>query len=545
MRQKPPVLCFLVGLILFLWAGSFHARAQVFAGEPMLEEWGRRAQLLGKGDPQASYLIRPVVSPLSEAIDGDSLSQGKAIAPEIAPEWKLLPVRASLGHSGRRPYGSYPYLTVPARGPQLWLNPGVQYQKGWLDFRFQPELVLAGNSPYQGFTDRFDVATNSLYFRYPNTLNYPERFGQGAVFRLGLGQTKLAASWRNWEASLGTQSIWWGPGQFQSLIFSHHAPGFPQLTLGTKAPVTTFLGSFEGQLLFGRLASTAYAPLQEKVLNERYYRPHRKDPRYLNALILTYSPKWLTGVSLGFSRTFQIHNSDRPSGFRALVPVIMPLVKENYGFTNANGNWDQQVAVFGRWLLRPAQAEIYFEYGRRDHALNWREFAMNPEHARAYLLGFSKLWTLEKGHFQIRGEMTQQQESINRLMRYAGNAGLSWHSHGQVRGFTHLGEPLGVGLGSGSNVQTLEFSYVKDWNKTGIRLERVARNADFFYAAVGGNPNLAPWTDLALAMLWERKIGSVNVSANGQYIHSHQYQWDVNSPEAGNLRLDLNVVYRW
>ncbi|NHE59320.1 capsule assembly Wzi family protein [Cyclobacterium plantarum] len=529
-------------LLILLSVNSYQIQAQVIAGEPMLEEVGRRAQLLNQGNNEASFTIRPFALTLADLLEGDSLAAGR----EIKENWKLLPLRASLGHSGSRPYGAFPYLTVPARGPQLWLNPGVQYNKdNWLEFRFQPELVLAANSSFDGFPDIYGRATNLTYFRYPNTLNFPERFNQGALLRLGWGQSKLAAHWRNWEASLSTQSIWWGPGQFQSLIFSHHAPGFPHLSLGSRAPLTTFLGSFETQLLFGRLQSTAYKPVQDESLNQQFYRPHRKDARYLNALILTWSPKWLSGLSLGFSRTFQIHNSDRPSGFRAMVPVLLPLIKENYGFTNANGNWDQQVAVFGRWLLPKVQAELYFEYGRRDHALNWREFMLNPEHARAYLTGFTKIWSMEKGHFQIRGEMTRQQESINRLVRYSGNAGATWHSHSQLRGFTHRGEPLGVGLGPGSNIQTLEFAYLQGWKKTGIRLERVGRNEDFFYAAKSGSPDLAPWTDLALALLWERKVGNINVSATGQFIHSHHYQWQEADGLSTNFNMQLHMVYHW
>ncbi|SEJ51050.1 Capsule assembly protein Wzi [Cyclobacterium xiamenense] len=540
MHQPSRISVYWVGLVLLLVAGPFSARAQMFAGEPMLEEVSRRAQLLGKGDPQVSYLLRPLTANLSGLIEGDSLQEPR----RIGGNWSLLPVRASLDHSTRRPYGSYPYLTVPARGPQLWINPGLQFTRSWLTIRFQPEAIVAVNSAFDGYPDTYSRQVNQWYFRYPNTLNFPERFGDGALFRLGWGQSKVAAHWRNWEASLSTQSIWWGPGQFHSLTFSQQAPGFPHLSLGSRAPLSTVLGSFEAQLLVGRLESTAYPPVQEEQLNQQFYRPHRTDPRYLNALILTYSPKWLPGLSAGASRTFQIHNRDRPPGFRSLLPVVLPLIKENYGFTNADGNWDQQVTLFGRWRLPEAKTELYFEYGRRDHALNWREFALNPEHARAYLLGFIKLWALERGHFQVRGEMVQQQEAINRLVRYASNAGMNWHGHAQVRGFSHRGEPLGVGLGSGTNLQTLEFSHVDGWKKTGLRLDRVARNNDFFYAA-GSNADLEPWTDLALALLWERKIQQINVSVNGTYIRSHHYQWQANAPSSGNFRLQLGLMYQW
>ena len=80
----------------------------------------------------------------------------------------------------------------------------------------------------------------------------------------------------------------------------------------------------------------------------------------------------------------------------------------------------QQISIFGRYKFLKAKTEVYFQFGRRDHALTWREFMLNPEHARAYQLGFLKIHPLAASmkYLQVRGEITQQQESINRILRY-------------------------------------------------------------------------------------------------------------------------------
>jgi hypothetical protein len=111
-----------------------------------------------------------------------------------------------------------------------------------------------------------------------------------------------------------------------------------------------------------------------------------------------------------------------------------------------------------------AKTELYFEYGRRDHAYNWREALLNPEHARAYLFGFKKLIALKNNEFiQLRGEILQQQESVNIIIRYPWEGGdTNWGGHGTVlHGFTHKGQMLGPGVGPSSNVQTLETAWVK------------------------------------------------------------------------------------
>jgi hypothetical protein len=208
-------------------------------------------------------------------------------------------------------------------------------------------------------------------------------------------------------------------------------------------------------------------------------------------------------------------------------------------------------------VLPQVQSELYFEYGRRDHALNWREFILNPEHARAYLIGFQKLIALNNADdfLQISGEYTHQQESVNRYIRYPGLIGnQTWHTHGLARGFVNRGEALGVGAGVGSNVMTFEISKVSKLDKRGILLERLANHQDFFYRAFGRSSGRQPWIDYSIGLLWDQSFEKLTIGSKVQLISSYNYQWQSNLTNGQDfteneldfaLFLNLNLIYRF
>src|SRR5690606_15403207 len=342
---------------------------------------------------------------------------------------------------------------------------GIYYSHGFFQVQFQPELVWAQSKRFAGFPDDFENRINRARFVYWNYGDYPERFGTGFYAKLGLGQSKISVNAGSFELGLSTENIWWGPGQFNGLIFSNNAQGFPHISLNTTRPAKTFLGSFEGQLIMGKLQDSGLDPSQHEALNREYLKEFTGDWRYLNGVSVTYQPKWVPGLFLGGSRTFHSYNEGRGNSFSDWFPIFNGITKVSAGLDlegESDRGRDQQIALFGRYLFMEANAEIYFEYGRRDHAYNWRKFLINSDHARAYLIGFNKLMKLPKTgtYIQVRGEMTQQQESINRTIRYLDGSGATWHTHSKARGFSHLGQPLGVGVGVGSNVQSLEIAYI-------------------------------------------------------------------------------------
>jgi hypothetical protein len=516
-------------------------------GSPVLEEALRRKQLLGELDSSISFNLRPLrLNFLTEEAayaeeydffkDGYRLGAIDRQMPKVA--FAILPLQNTIQFNSGRPYGWANGMMIPNVGGQNYTTAGVSLKYHFLNIQFQPEVLWAQNRSWNGFPDDFSSTITRHRFSSWNYGDHPERFGNGAYSKIGWGQSKISLSAGAFEIGASTENIWWGPGQFNALVFSNNARGFKHLTLNTTRPAKTFLGSFEGQLLIGRLEPSGFEPSQHPELNSQYFRELSTDWRYLNGLSISYQPKWVPGLSLGLNRTFQQYNNSRGSTFGDWFPVFEVFTKESLfedGHTvdyDSRGQ-DQQVAVFGRYVLPKAKAEFYFEYGRRDHALNWREFTLNPDHARAYILGFGKLFALPTTSklIQVRAEMTQQQESVNRYIRYLGlGGGASWHTHARVRGFTHYGESLGVGIGTGgSNVQTIEVALVDQLNKFGIRLERLANHQDFYYKAFGQQQERQPWIDLSLGLLADYQVERLIVSTKLQLINSLNYQWQLDS----------------
>jgi hypothetical protein len=540
-----------------------HLSSLIFAqesgfGNLMLDEYLRRKDLISSRKEGVGFLLRSL----------DNSSEDLFFAKDSSSErnkkihYEFLPLYSTIQFDNKRPYSSGEYGSIPARGMQSFLRSGIKVSFSIIHLQLQPELVLAENKSFSGFPDSFSQGVIASRFFYWNVGDSPERFGFEPYQKFFLGQSSLSLRYKAFELGAGTRNFWWGPGQWNSLIFSNNAPGFPNLSFNTTKPAKTFFGFLEGQMVIGRLESSGFEPSQKKELNSVFFYPLNSDWRYFNGLMLSYTPKWIPMLSFGYTRTYQYYNAERPNDLKGWLPILEPMAKEKL-FTNGNSvvyddrRQSQQIAVFGRYRIPKTRAEVYFQFGRRDHALNWREFFLNPEHARAYQFGFLKLATLPTSNklLQIRGEITHQAESVNRYLRYDNKGGnTTWHTHGQVRGFTNYGQPMGVGIGTGSNVQTLEVSLVEDWNKWGVLFERLENNQDFYYRAFGQQSERKPWIDWSTALLWNSSWKNLFFTAKFQGVYAQNYQWGLSEtstpefPVSQNLfsvHSQVNLIYFW
>ncbi len=491
-----------------------HTFAQTIpVGAPVWEEALRRQQLLDTTRTYPSFMVRPFDP--QAALD-TTYYYGVLMQPVGASKYPLhrshasgkiafglLPAEYQMQFNSKNPYGWGDRAMIPNRGFQQMLSAGFYAKLGPLSIQLRPEWVTAQNRAFDGFESaNFSTSVINSRFIYWNSGDNPERIGTAAYQQFFLGQSSIRLNFGAFSLGYSTENIAWGPGQFNGLIFSDNAPGFQHLTFNTRKPAKTFLGNFEGQLIMGRLESSNQAPTQDEAINNQFFSAISDDWRYLNGINISYNPKWVKGLYLGLSRTFQFYSEDIIGGdWQTYFPIFEAFQKERVGFSGGNSveydnqRNDQQVAVNLRWVFPKSNAEIYMEYGRRDHALNWRDFFMSPDHASAYLFGFQKLVPLPKSSefLQIRAEVTRASETPSTITRYIENYGISWNTQYQVRGFTQYGQPLGVGSGPGSNVETVEIAWVRKINKLGLQVQRLENQKDFFNRAFGDDPTRRPW----------------------------------------------------
>ncbi|MDN3204752.1 capsule assembly Wzi family protein [Algoriphagus sediminis] len=533
----------------------FQGQAQnLNAGLPILEEYLRREQLKGDFGKENSFHFRPMnFNTLKDSSKAWSnvrgIITGKDSRSTNTFDWSILPIVSTTEYNSKRPYGWGNKGLTPGVGFQTYLSAGLYAKAGFLEIQLQPEFTFSENRGFQGFERNSRRKINRDRFFFWNDGDNPERFTPNES-KFWWGQSRIQVNVGGFALAASTENIWWGPGQFNSLIFSDNAQGFPHLSLQTNRPLKTFIGNFEGQIIMGRLENSFLDPSQDASLNEQFFQEFDDDWRYLNAITITYNPSFLPNLFMGFNRTFQQYNESKGNQFRDWFPIFEFFQKERF-FENGNTvifdsqGQDQQVSVNFRYLVPKALFEIYADFGRRDHAFNWREFILNPEHARAYQFGFQKLFPVQKPNrfIQIRGEITHQQESVNRYIRYRGLGGnQTWHTHSLARGFVNYGQTLGVGTGVGSNVQTLEVSMVERFDKIGLRLERLENHQDFFYRAYGQNDEKRPWVDLSLGLLFDKRWNNLLMSSRAQLIYSENYQYNSEGLSTGDFPSGQNLL---
>ena len=527
-------------------------------GTPVLDDYYRRMQLLGKVDSNVSFTIRPVSLSSSSKIDdvydpNSTLKQehwvkaGPVSFAKGFGTFQILPLTWQQQYNSDHPYGWNDGVMIPAKGYQTMVSSGF-FVKFWLfNLQLRPEFVYAANPKFNGFTSGHSDQDLSTYYGYYNNIDWPERYGNGSYNKAFWGQSSIRINVGPISAGLSNENVWWGPGIRNSLMLSNNAPGFKHLTLNTTRPIKTYIGSFEGQILAGRLEASDLTPLDITTLSNgtNLFSPKRNDWRYFTGVNINYHPKWIPGLTLGLTRTFNAYHQDVKS-FSSYFPFFTAYEKVSSGVNGDPFPRDQYTSFYSRWLFTKAQAEVYFEYGLNDNSYNYSDFIGSPEHSRAYIFGFRKMLPLQDKNDQrilFSAEITQLSQTPDRLVRDAGG----WYIHSEVRdGHTNEGQILGAGTGSGGNLQSMDVSWVSGFKKIGFGLERYEHNVDFYRTAFPDiNGNSRKWVDFAFALQGEWSYKNLIFNAKLQEIKSLNYEWILQDYDPGKYYIQHNDVYNF
>lgn len=526
----------IAGLICFQYSSS----AQTFPiGQLELDGDVRNLQLKGLTNPMQSFTVRPTHFDnkvnLLNLIDSVNDIQFKKINFNKSGDGlTLLPAILTTKFNSHHPYGWNDENMIAAKGLQTRISAGIHAKWGPLSVQLRPEYVYSANPTFE-HNAGFGAPTN------------------GSSAKLYLGQSNMSLNAGPIAFGLSTQNLWFGPGQYSALLLSNNAPGFEHFNIHTTRPIKTPIGHIEFQIIGGRLnEDSADGGLYENF----FLKPQTisNDSRYLNAMVLSYQPRFLKGFFIGFTRAFQLYEKDFNLQENSIVQKYLPVLTSL--FKNATSDEDtkmrdQQLSVFLRWLLPKAHTEFYFEYGYNDHKANARDFVVDPIHAAAYIVGAKKLVPLaKKNHWlELTTEITQMAQSNIYVLRNSGN----WYVHGQIwQGMTNNHQILGAGSGFGNNVQTFTIAKLDGIKKLGIKIQRIQQDpkGTFYDGSLGlvGLNNLYlrdnQWNDFSVGLMARWKFKKIIASAEVQQVFSNNYSWLKNNNRSNFYGL-LNIAYLW
>jgi len=504
------------------------------------DDYLRRQQLLGKDSANSSFMIRPIHRP-----SGVNLNKTLWTNPKESIALYALPVVWQQQYNTDHPYGMNDGAIIPARGYQTLFSAGVAAKIGPLSIQLRPEFVFAENKSFRGVLD----AENTLFIKNQtkyllNFIDMPERFGDKSYSKLNWGQSSIRLNAGPVSFGLSNENLWWGPGTRSSLLMTNNAAGFKHLTLNTLAPIRTAIGAFEIQVIGGKLEASGIIP------NFTGYQPKPDDWRYLSGVIFIYQPKWVEGLFLGFDRSFIVYSKQMGNAFSDYFPIFSGVTKNNFSVEGGGKDKedlkvrDQRISLFARWLMPETKAEIYFQYGREDHSKDLRDVFAEPEHSKAYIAGFRKLIELPRTEefIQVGFEVAKLESSATSAVR--GPA--YWYTHTQVRdGYTHQGQILGAGLDPGSDLMTLDISWVKKLNKIGLQLERYTHDNTLYDSELDiRRRDRNPWVDFSVTAKYDKEFKHFIFNSQLAYISSNNYQWAIDKSNT-NIQLRLGLLYRW
>ena len=213
------------------------------------------------------------------------------------------------------PYGSNDGNMYPARGKQERFSAGANIRWGIIDINVQPEFLKLENIEQEFFRGNENDRNwwTRFYKIVANNIDDFRQFGKLPIETISLGQSRVGLSTKTWSAGVSNENIWWGPGQFNSLIYTNNAPGFLHAYIQTNKPIETRVGNFEFKLISGKMDSLNWINPDQRIMCAIWpgaIIPKINQQRVMQALTINYNPKWFPNLYLGYAYSTQHYSTN-------------------------------------------------------------------------------------------------------------------------------------------------------------------------------------------------------------------------------------------
>jgi hypothetical protein len=309
-------------------------------------------------------------------------------------------------------------------------------------------------------------------------IDMPQRFGDAPVETLHPGQSAVTVAFGNARVGMSARNLWWGPGTQNALIMTNNAPGFPHVFMKTGGPMSVGIGKLEAQWILGRLRQSEFWRSAKDTMPR---------DRWLHGATLTFEPKGAPGMYFGLTRVFMQYEREYPIGINELRNVFQTPEKNDLVTPDAPFGDDRREQMFSlsfRWVGRDG-FEVYGEWGRNDHSTDFRDYFIEPDHSRAWVMGAARAFRVGEGALVVRMEGTDLTNTLSNL----GRATPVWYAHPKLpQGWTQAGQVIGAGIGPGSNHQTLTVDWFHPRGRLGMITQRHLHNIDGFFKSSHRDP---------------------------------------------------------
>lgn len=427
----------------------------------------------------------------------------------------VVPITSELRHNSGFPYGSNDRAVWAGRGFTASASGGLLATAGPIQLSLAPLVFVAQNTSFPLMDNGAEGYLRFADGRAPEMIDRPQRFGDAAYGEVDPGHSSARLVLGPFQAGGGTENRAWGPSEEYPFTIGTNAAGFPHAFIGTSRPANLLVARMHAQMIWGLLEQSSYSPVTGSRAFQSLAEPGTR--RFASGLALLLEPRGISGLEVGVARF--MHSAWPADGlswdyfrkpwnrlFKNRIPPVQELGRDR--------DYDNQlISAFARWLFPAARFEIYGEYGREDHAWDFRDLVQEPDHMRAYGLGLRHVLRANPDRLDgITIELINYQ--LPTLARTGRGAGQIYIHDILRQGHTNRGQLLGadVGILAAAGLSMRWDSY-HHTGRTAITARRVVRQqrGDFYLT---GETEPSP-SDVLYVLQLERarRLGWIEVTA--------------------------------